>query len=83
MITTFADAMMPAQADRVCGAGYGERGEARTNRRNGYRAREWDAGRHGRAGDPQAARGLLLPGPAGFGAQHGDVGQAIPAQREG
>jgi putative transposase len=27
-----------AQADQVCGAGYGER----VNRRNGYRMREWD-----------------------------------------
>jgi transposase-like protein len=42
MIASFANAMMSAQADEVCGAGYGERSEARVNRRNGYRAREWD-----------------------------------------
>ena len=42
MIATFANAMMSAQADQVCGAGYGERSAERTNRRNGYRSREWD-----------------------------------------
>jgi putative transposase len=42
MIASFANAMMSAQADRACGAGWGERSEERTNRRNGYRAREWD-----------------------------------------
>ena len=42
MIAAFANAMMSAQADQVCGAGYGERGDQRVNRRNGYRAREWD-----------------------------------------
>ena len=31
MIGTFANAMMSAQADQVCGAGYGERSDARTN----------------------------------------------------
>src|SRR3954465_13106488 len=42
MIATFANAMMSAQADQVCGADYGERSDERVNRRNGYRAREWD-----------------------------------------
>jgi putative transposase len=42
MIATFANAMMSAQADQLCGAGDGERSPQRTNRRNGYRAREWD-----------------------------------------
>jgi putative transposase len=42
MIASFANAMMSAQADQVCGAGYGERSDERVNRRNGYRAREWD-----------------------------------------
>jgi transposase-like protein len=42
MVKTFAEALMSAEADAVCGAGYGARDEARTNRRNGYRAREWD-----------------------------------------
>jgi putative transposase len=42
MIKTFADALMSAEADAVCGAGYGERSSERVNSRNGYRQREWD-----------------------------------------
>src|ERR671929_155752 len=42
MVVSLANAMMSAQADQVCGAGYGERSDQRVNRRNGYRAREWD-----------------------------------------
>jgi transposase-like protein len=42
MIASFANAMMCAQADQACGAGYGERSGERVNRRNGYPAREWD-----------------------------------------
>jgi transposase-like protein len=42
MVTSLANAMMSAQADQVCGAGYGERSSERVNQRNGYRAREWD-----------------------------------------
>jgi transposase-like protein len=42
MIAALANAMMSAQADQVCGAGYGERSAERVNRRNGYRSREWD-----------------------------------------
>jgi putative transposase len=42
MVKTFADALMSAEADAACGAGYGERSEQRVNSRNGYRAREWD-----------------------------------------
>src|SRR4051794_12278834 len=42
MVKTFAEALMSAEADAVCGATYGERSEDRTNQRNGYRAREWD-----------------------------------------
>jgi putative transposase len=42
MLTTFVQALMGAEADAVCGAGYGVRSEERTNTRNGYRARDWD-----------------------------------------
>jgi putative transposase len=42
MVTTFAQALMGAEADAVCGAGYGERSEERTNTRNGCRRRDWD-----------------------------------------
>ena len=40
MITSLWNALMSAQADQVCGAEYGERSDARTNQRNGYRAPE-------------------------------------------
>jgi len=42
MVTTFAEALMGAEAEAVCGAGYGERSPGRTNTRNGYRRRGWD-----------------------------------------
>src|SRR5205807_1139625 len=42
MVKTFADALMSAEADALCGAPYGQRSEDRTNSRNGYRSREWD-----------------------------------------
>ncbi|PRX02283.1 transposase-like protein [Actinoplanes italicus] len=42
LVKTFADALMSAEADAVCGAGYGERTPERANSRNGYRHREWD-----------------------------------------
>jgi putative transposase len=42
MVKDFAEALMSADADAVCGAGWGERSAERVNRRNGYREREWD-----------------------------------------
>src|SRR3954469_15083322 len=42
MLTAFVQALMSADADSVCGAEYGTRSPDRTNRRNGYRPREWD-----------------------------------------
>ncbi|MEV5324999.1 transposase, partial [Nonomuraea sp. NPDC052634] len=42
MVKTMAEALMSAEADTLCGADYGRRSTKRTNRRNGYRAREWD-----------------------------------------
>ena len=41
MVTTFAEALMGAEADPICGAAYGERSEERTNIRNGCRRRDW------------------------------------------
>ena len=63
MLTTFINTLMSAEADAVCGAGYGEVSPDRTNMRNGYRHREFDT----RAGTldvaiPKAALGVLLPG---------------------
>ena len=42
MLTTFINTLMSAEADAVCGAGYGQRCEQRTNTRNGYRHRDFD-----------------------------------------
>jgi putative transposase len=42
MVKVFAEQLMGAEADALCGAGYGERSSERTNQRNGYRDRPWD-----------------------------------------
>jgi len=42
MVQDFAEALMSAEADALCGAPYGERSPERVNRRNGYRERGWD-----------------------------------------
>src|SRR6201996_4859575 len=42
MLTTFINTLMSAEADAVCGAGYGESSPDRTNTRNGYRHRDFD-----------------------------------------
>jgi len=42
MVKDFAEALMGAEVEALCGAGYGERSPERVNRRNGYRERDWD-----------------------------------------
>ncbi len=42
MLASLAQALMSADADAICGAGFGEVSPDRVNRRNGYRPREWD-----------------------------------------
>jgi putative transposase len=42
MVKTFAEALMGAEADVICGAPYGQRRDERMTKRNGYRDREWD-----------------------------------------
>jgi transposase-like protein len=42
MVRTFAERLMSAEVDVLCGAGYGEVSPERTNSRNGYRARQLD-----------------------------------------
>ena len=42
MVKDFAEALMGAEVDALCGASYGERSPERVNRRNGYRERDWD-----------------------------------------
>jgi transposase-like protein len=58
MVKTFAEALMSAEADAMCGAAYGQRSEERTNQRNGYRPREWDT----RAGTVELAIPKLRTG---------------------
>jgi len=58
MVSTFAEALMGAEADAVCGAPFGVRSEERTNTRNGYRSREWDT----RAGSVELAIPKLRQG---------------------
>jgi len=62
MIQTFAEALMSADADAVCGAAYAQRSTERTNTRNGYRRRGWDT----RAGSidlaiPKLREGTYFP----------------------
>ena len=62
MVRSFADALMSADADAVCGADYGVVSDERVNRRNGYRTREWDT----RAGTvelsiPKLRKGSYFP----------------------
>lgn len=42
LLTVFINTLMSAEADAVCGAAYGTSSPDRSNRRNGYRAREFD-----------------------------------------
>jgi putative transposase len=42
MVQSFAEALMGAEAEALCSAGYRERTPDRVNSRNGYRPREWD-----------------------------------------
>jgi Transposase, Mutator family len=63
MVRSFADWLMSAEADALCGAGYGERSPERVNSRNGYRPRELDT----RAGTievavPKLRSGSYFPG---------------------
>jgi transposase-like protein len=42
MVRTFAERLMAAEVDVLCGAGYGEVSQERVNSRNGYRPRQLD-----------------------------------------
>jgi len=62
MVQDFAQALMGAEADALCGAGYGERSPERVNIRKWLpRARLGYPRRHDRARDPEAETGQLLP----------------------
>src|SRR5947209_818305 len=62
LIATFIHTLMGAEADALCGAGYGQRSTERTNQRNGYRQRQFDT----RAGSldlaiPRLRQGSYFP----------------------
>lgn len=42
MVKSFAETLMGAEADALCGAAFRQRSDERTNRRNGYRERPFD-----------------------------------------
>jgi putative transposase len=42
LVARFVQALMGAEADAACGAGFGQRSPDRVNRRNGYRERRLD-----------------------------------------
>lgn len=58
MVKAFAEKLMGAEVDAVCGAGYGEISPDRVNSRNGYRDRRWDT----RAGTVELAIPKLREG---------------------
>src|SRR5258708_8362433 len=58
MIRGFAQRMMDAEVEQLCGAGYGEVSPDRVNSRNGYRRRDWDT----RAGTIEVAVPKLRQG---------------------
>jgi len=58
LLTLFINTLMSAEADAVCGAAYGQVSPDRTNRRNGYRGREFDT----RAGTLELALPKLRTG---------------------
>jgi hypothetical protein len=43
MVRSFAEGLMGAEADAMCGAPYGQASPERANRRNGYRSRRWSS----------------------------------------
>ena len=71
MVKEMAEALMGAEADAVCGAGWGERSPERVNRRNGYRERLGHQGRLDRARGAEAEGGQLLPRLAAAAAPQG------------
>ena len=78
MIGFTAERLMALEVEGLTGAAHGERSPDRLTHRNGYRERSWgDPRRHGRAEDPEAAEGELLPrlsGAAADGREGADGG---------
>lgn len=62
LVRVFAEKLMSADVDTLCGAPHGERSDERVNQRNGYRERRWDT----RAGSielqiPKLRQGSYFP----------------------
>jgi hypothetical protein len=75
LLTTFIQTSMTAEADVLCGAGYGQRSAERTNSRNGYRHRQFDT----RAG----SLNLAIPKPAARYLLSGLAERAPQTRRKG
>ncbi len=62
LLQSFINTLLSAEVDAVCGAEYGAVSPERTNRRNGYRHRDFDT-RAGTldVGGAEAAAGVVLP----------------------
>jgi hypothetical protein len=79
MVEAFAQALMGAEADTICGAPYGVASDDQVNQRNGYRARRWDT----RAGTIELAIPRLRAGsywttpPAGPAARRHSGARAV------
>jgi putative transposase len=58
LLSSFIQALMSAEAEAICGAGYGVRSSERANSRNGYRSRDFDT----RAGTLEVAIPKLREG---------------------
>ncbi|HKN46007.1 MAG TPA: transposase, partial [Propionibacteriaceae bacterium] len=77
LLSSFIQALMSAEAEAICGAGYGVRSSERANSRNGYRSRDFDT----RAGTLEVAiprwGGILLSGVAAGASQGGREGSRL------
>ncbi len=82
MVQEFAEALMGAEVDALCGAPYGERSPERVNIRNGYRERGLGhAGGDDRTRDPEASAGVVLPRLAAAAAPAGRAGLRLGDRR--
>src|SRR5687768_3616916 len=61
LLQNFINTLLSAEADAVCGAEYGTTSPERTNRRNGYRQRDFDTRGHPGCRDPATADRVVHP----------------------
>jgi len=89
MVEEFAEALMGAEAEALCGAPYGERSPERVNIRNGYRERAWDT-RVGRSSlrSPSSGRAAtdesqVVAGRLGAPLRESEAARATASERAG